>query len=150
MNQVQKIIALVVFLAISLSVHGSQFPLHAIIQDSKYTTSEQIKMIQSLLDTKNVDINAQNRDGKTALNLAIFLKKDLPLIEFLLKNGADVNIPDLFNVTPLMNAIKLYQYKVATLLLANGANVSYKNDNGYTAFDLASTPQIQALLTLKK
>lgn len=150
MNQLQKIITLSIFLIVSsVSINGSQLPLHAIILNSTYTTLEQIHKIESTLDNGNVDINAKDRDGRTPLNLAVFLKKDLTLIQFLLKNGADANIPDLFNVTPLLNAMKLYQIDIAKALIVHGANPSYKSDNGQTAFEFARSKQAKAILALK-
>lgn len=125
-----------------------KLPLHAIILNSDYSISDQIDAMRSILENKNVNINARDRDGKTALNLATYLKKDIKIIEFLINHGAKINEPDIFNQTPLHNAMKFNVIPVATILINNGADENHKNDNGQTPVDLARTDHAKDLLGL--
>jgi len=84
------------------------------------------------------------------LNLAIFYNENPAVIQFLINQGADVNIPDIFNETPLHNAIKKEDLKNANLLLQHGADVRFKNDQGQTPLDLARSLKTIALLGLEE
>jgi len=126
-----------------------KLPLHEIILNSNYTISDQLDAMNSIFNNGNFNINARDRDGKTALNLATYLKKDIKIIQCLRDHGAKVNEPDLFNVTPLHNSIKFEEIPVAQVLLAVGADENHKNDNGQTPFDLARTDNAKDLLRLQ-
>lgn len=125
-------------------------PLHDIIKNQSYTTEQKLQMIQNLLDQKQVDVNAQDADGKTALNLATFYKSDPVIAKLLIEYGANVNEPDLFNETPLHNAISKEDVVTAALLLKDGANARFENDNGSTPLDLARSPETLAVLGLEQ
>lgn len=125
-----------------------KLPLHAIILNSDYTVSDQLDAMESVLENNNVNINARDRDGRTALNLAVYLKKDIKIIEFLINHGAKINEPDMFNQTPLHDAIKFGSIPVAKMLIYHQADKTYKNDHGQTPIDLARTDNAKDLLGL--
>ncbi|UKZ60138.1 uncharacterized protein TrAtP1_001422 [Trichoderma atroviride] len=54
-------------------------------------------------------------------------KGDIPTIERLLKNGADLEVADEFGRTPLWRAVSIGERSVIQLLLVNGANLEAKN-----------------------
>ena len=59
-------------------------------------TSGDLEVIQTLLDElkiKDIDINVQDANQKTGLHHAVENNHD-SVVDFLLKNKADVNIPD--------------------------------------------------------
>lgn len=56
----------------------------------------------------------------------------IPLIELLIKAGADPNQPDVDGLTPLMVC---NSPEVAVFLMDNGANPALRNDDGQTAYD---------------
>lgn len=56
----------------------------------------------------------------------------IPLIELLIKAGADPNQPDVDGLTPLMAC---NSPEIAVCLMNNGANPSLRNDDGQTAYD---------------
>lgn len=121
-------------------------PIHDIIKDQTYTTDQKLNKIRKLLDQQEVDVNAQDTDGKTALNLITFLNGDSKIADFLIQSGADVNQPDNFNETALHNAVKKNAIKVIHLLVSDQADRDLKNDQNVTPVDLASSAQaIKAL-----
>ena len=122
-------------------------PLHNIILNANFTPQEKISLMQDVLhdDTIQLDINAEDGTGRTALNLATHLKADPIIIKFLIESKANVNKEDRFNETPLHNAIRHEEIEIAKMLLAAGANVELKNDNQETPIDLARSPKTQAL-----
>lgn len=127
-----------------------------------------------LLLKRGVDINATNKMGETALFFAstLFfhqdLAKDLPeedatkllknaleeqlnTLKLLIKSGADINTTTLENKTPLMWAVSLPGHtKIVELLLEAGANISYKNNNGKTALDIAKQTKDEETIALLK
>ncbi|MBP6869856.1 ankyrin repeat domain-containing protein [Candidatus Babeliales bacterium] len=158
MNHLRKTFSIMLFLIVvtqSMNLLSIQplsdildLPLHAIILNQDYTVSDKLDMMQDLLDSKKVNIDARDRDGKTALNLATYYKKDPAIIEFLVQHGAEVNEPDLFNVTPLHNSIRYEEIPVAKILLAVGADENHKDDDGRTPMDLAQTKKTKDVLGL--
>jgi RNA polymerase sigma factor (sigma-70 family) len=86
-----------------------------------------------LLDRK-VDVNAQDRDGRSALHQAT--RWGVEITRLLLDHGANVNARDNEGRTALMLAAEGGRLDVAKALLAEGANVRLKDKKGKTALDL--------------
>jgi len=128
------------------SVDLGSLPLHAIIKNQDFSLQQKLDMISDLVQKQQVDVNAVDADGKTPLNLVTQLKGDPAIAEILLRLGAKVNQPDLFNNTPLLNALSCDQIAIAALLLKYGADTSFKNDMGQNAYDLARSKATQAVL----
>jgi len=86
-----------------------------------------------MLIRHGVDVNAQDYHGKTALSYAI--QQNSPgLVQFLLESGhVDMNLPDRFNQTPLMQACKGRNTEILKLLIAYGANLNIQDNNGKTS-----------------
>ncbi len=124
-----------------------KLPLHAIILNQIFTPQEKIRMMQAALKNQDLqlDINAQDENGRTALNLATYYKADPIIVQFLIVNKANINEPDRFNESPLHNAIRNEEIFIAKMLLDAGANVELKNDNELTPIDLARSSKTQAL-----
>ncbi|KAL2856071.1 ankyrin repeat-containing domain protein [Aspergillus pseudodeflectus] len=70
-------------------------------------------------------------DGQTALSLAA-QKKNLGMVETLLKYDADVNAKDVGGRTALSYAAQLLQTEMVKLLLERGANPDKEDDKGRT------------------
>ncbi len=127
------------------SSNAEKFSLHTIVVNQSISTEDKLERMQSLLIDKFINVNARNANGKTALNLAVFYNAKPIIIQFLIANNADVNLPDVFNETPLHNAIRKEELIIARMLLQAGANKNLKNDTGETPIDLARSQKTIAL-----
>ena len=83
------------------------------------------------------DVNERSFESKQSpLHLVCTKEKPaerlIPLIELLIKAGADPNQPDIDGLTPLMACNSL---EIAVCLMDNGANPALRNDDGQTAYD---------------
>lgn len=131
-------------------VEKNNLPLHDIIKNQTLSTDQKLAMMQQLIDQKQVDINAKDATGRTALNLATFYNADPAVAKLLIDAGADVNEPDIFNETPLHNAISKQEMVVAAMLLKKGANKRFENDKNVTPLDLARSEKTIKLLGLEE
>src|SRR5581483_9589145 len=93
--------------------------------------------VVALLLDKNPDVNAQDKDGRTALTLAIIEGKD-DAARLLLAHKADVNHKANNGSTPLHTAISYGHLSEVRLLLDNGANAETADAQGTTPLMLAS------------
>lgn len=84
-----------------------------------------IDAIKELLTKTDIDVNHVNDLGWTALMEAIVLnnggERQLQAIQLLIDHGADVNIPDRNNVTPLQHAREKGFIEIEQILLKAGA-----------------------------
>jgi len=84
-----------------------------------------VEVIEELLNNTTIDVNHVNRLGWTALMEAIVLNNGNPtqqtVVQLLIDHGADVNIPDNNNVTPLQHAKKQGFKEIEIILIAAGA-----------------------------
>lgn len=84
-----------------------------------------VDVIKELLTNTDIDINHINDLGWTALIEAIILnngdEKQQQTVQLLINHGADVNIPDHNNVTPLQHARKKGFKEIENILLKAGA-----------------------------
>lgn len=80
-----------------------------------------VDVIKELLTSTDIDINHVNDLGWTALLEAVILgngdKKQQQTVQLLINHGADVNIPDNKNVTPLQHARKRGFKEIEQILL---------------------------------
>ena len=84
---------------------------------------------------KGLDINAKNKDGVTALQIATLLGQ-YEIAELLVQKGADVNTKANDGTTALHSAAFLGHYKEAKLLLENRIDANIRNNDGATAIDI--------------
>lgn len=67
----------------------------------------------------------------------------------LLKAGANVNVADLWQYTPLHEAASKARAEVCSLLLVHGADPNQTNCHGKTAVDLAQSLELKERLVLE-
>lgn len=84
-----------------------------------------------------VDVNKKWKDGETLLNRAVMVSQ-LNAVEALIRAGADVNEPDILDVTPLMSAVKEKNAECVKMLLDAGAKVDDVNKQGENPLWLAA------------
>ena len=92
--------------------------------------------VRSILEQKDVQIDARNRMGFTALTGAAF-KGHLEVARQLVAKGADVNAANGQGQTPLMFAAMFGRAEVAKFLVESKADVDRKDAQGRTALMLA-------------
>jgi uncharacterized protein len=84
-----------------------------------------VDVIKELLTNTDIDINHVNNLGWTALLEAIILnngdEKQQQTVQLLIDHGADVNIPDHNNVTPLQHAREKGFIEIEDILIKAGA-----------------------------
>ena len=90
--------------------------------------------IASLLIENGADVNAANKEGKTALMIAA--RSSPHIIRLLLDNGADVNAKTRSGFTPLMFAAGEKRPDIVELLINSGADPKIENKYGDTAISL--------------
>lgn len=85
-----------------------------------------VDVIKELLSRTEVDVNHVNNLGWTALLEAIILNNgnetQQQVIQLLIEDGADVNIPDKEGVTPLQHAKEHGFKEIEDILLKAGAS----------------------------
>lgn len=112
--------------------------------------SEGYKFLQAVRDAKNNEVVTaldkpgsqivNTRDvtsGETALHIVV-RRGDLPYTTFLLQKGADPNIRDRRNNTPLLIAVETGNASLVPLLIAGRANPNLANASGVTPLILAT------------
>lgn len=89
-----------------------------------------------VLVERGADINKESR-GNTPLINAI-LKRQLLIFHYLIRNGANLDLPGKRGTTPLISAAKNGRLDFVKILIENGAETQIKNNNGLTALDFAN------------
>ena len=97
-------------------------PLHEMVVKQFHNKEQKLKEIKKLLDG-GADVNARNEDRRTPLWLATFYGVDTQVIDLLIRYGANVTLPDIFNVTPLHNTVTRNNMVATQLLLDAGAGM---------------------------
>jgi ankyrin repeat protein len=85
---------------------------------------------------QGVDVNADTKDGTTALMAGAGQSDNSSIVPVLLKAGADVHARDKKCRTPLMHAAMQGSPENIRALIAAGADLDVKDDSGKTALDL--------------
>lgn len=96
-------------------------PLMAIVCNQNICNFEK-KMVMDRLLEMGERINTSNKNGDTALSMAV-KREDEPMIYYLLKHNANPNTMDNLGVTPLMIATFNAQLYYMALLYHYGANL---------------------------
>ncbi len=110
-------------------------------------TISNTSIISSLIQKENseININDVDNDNNTALNIVCNLVNEYTNLNILtlLEAGADPNIADKNNNTPLLNLARCnytdYVYQIVTsmiTLINHGANKKHKNTQNMTIYDL--------------
>jgi len=124
--------------------------------------------IVKILVIKGATIRAKNKDGDDALlalsnytmNIAAGAEKGsqknepipitteghLKTAEYLIQNGADINVKDSAGNTPLILSADLNKIRLAALLLSKGADVNARNQQGSSALIVTSSKGYRELI----
>ncbi|KAM3087363.1 hypothetical protein ACMFMG_001460 [Clarireedia jacksonii] len=100
-------------------------------------------LVKLLCEEGNINANAKDSNGKTALCYAASIRSHSELkaagtemAEFLLQKGADPNLCDPSSEGPLRHAAVYDHVEMLELLLKHGADIT-KNDGGWSVLDTA-------------
>lgn len=125
------------------STHGNNLLLF-------YIAHLNLRDSAKLVDEGEADPNCCNANGSTPLHLSVYYGC-LEIAEHLLRKGADPNKQELQEIggcTPLQRAVEKNNYKMAALLLQNGANPQLKSKNGFTALHYAAKEGFKDIVVL--
>ena len=97
-------------------------------------------IVQRLLKTQKVNVNAQNSNGLTALHFSV-QSNSIEIVHTLLLKGADPNIvmTSSFCYTPLVTACISRNLQIVKELLKAKADVNGQDEDGTTALYMASS-----------
>lgn len=104
--------------------------------------------IVNYLVSKNVTIDYVSDEG-TAL-MAVTVKGNVALVDFLLSNGANPNLTNASGMTALMYAVQFKNIEIIKLLLANKSDKLLVNNEGKTAFEFAVFSKNEEIINLLK
>eukprot|EP01084_Bolivina_argentea_P076198 138085_1 len=98
---------------------------------------EHFRIAQYMID-KGLDVDIQNKFGYTTLQEAVINKPDVEFARFLLKNGANPNLYNIFCSTALHGASQQINVECVKALCEYGANPLLYNFQGDRALDIGS------------
>ncbi|KAI9077711.1 hypothetical protein K1719_040317 [Acacia pycnantha] len=104
-------------------------PLHTL------ALSTQIRCMDQLLES-GVDIDLKNKEGLTALHIAIIGKKEA-VISHLLRKGACPHVRDKDGATPLHYAVQVGAKKTVKLLIKYEIDINVADNEGWTPLHVA-------------
>ncbi|MEL4895394.1 ankyrin repeat domain-containing protein [Crocosphaera sp. Alani8] len=75
---------------------------------------------------------------------------DLEVVQSLVDRGADVNVKDKENATPIMRSVSRNYQEIVKLLIEQGADVNAINDWGYTPLKYATKLNLKEMQQILK
>ncbi|KZV58161.1 hypothetical protein F511_02754 [Dorcoceras hygrometricum] len=114
---------------LAIATSGKWHPLHAL------AASGEFYLLNSLLKN-NIDINAQDKDGLTAIHKAILGKKQA-IFNFLLRESINPFIRDKVGATLLHYAVYAASSQMIKILLLYNVDINLQDNDGWTPLHLA-------------
>lgn len=112
--------------------------IRAVISGNVKEVDNELKLMDGYGDAGHrLYVNAISKDGLTALTEACN-RRNVEIVELLLRSNADPNIIDGHGYTALMVASKHGYSQIVELLIKFGANVNQKGQYGWTALMVAA------------
>ena len=107
-----------------------------------------VSQVQELLNNQKIDINYQNKDGRTALHFAA-AQDNNRIAQLLLEHGANITTADWQGWTPLHVAVDANAFAVVKTLIDHKANLFTENVEGKTPQDYAKNDIMKEILAGK-
>lgn len=96
-----------------------------------------IEIVNFLLTQPDIDVEAQSTIGRTALHLAA-IRGHTAIVRALVTKGANKNVKDFDESTPLHHASEFGHFEVIIFLIKEAfADATLKNKYGYAPSDIA-------------
>lgn len=106
-----------------------------------------LKVLLQAAPDKKEKVNEKDRNKDTALHKCAY-DGGLLVAKWLVENGADVNVIDKHDTTPLLVAAMLGQEQICELLLQNKANIYHKDAKGNGAVHHCASRCLPGILKL--
>ena len=100
---------------------------------------------RDLIEKQNVDTDIKGHWEKTPLHYACW-KGHLPIVEYLISKGADIEAEDMDEATPLHYASEGSKADIVKYLISLGANKNAKNIKDKTPYDVAKNNEIKNII----
>uniref|UniRef100_A0A5B7C7T3 Uncharacterized protein n=1 Tax=Davidia involucrata TaxID=16924 RepID=A0A5B7C7T3_DAVIN len=129
---------------LAAATSGKWLPLHTL------AASGEFYLVNALLK-HNVDINAQDKDGLTALHKAILCKKQA-IFNLLLRESANPFVRDKEGATLMHYAVRTASSQMIKILLLYNVDINLQDNDGWTPLHLAvqtSRTDLVRLLLIK-
>lgn len=105
------------------------------------------EFVQELI-RQGADVNAKNKRGVSVIMSTMEASDDMsPIVEFLLKSGAQINDKDSSGRTPIFIAIQMNSAPYIDMLIKAGADLFGTYYDGVTLLECCHTPKIQDMVT---
>lgn len=111
-----------------------EFPIHIAVKNNDFKSAD--VLVEKISGSSNLNLNAVNADGKTAVHLAV-QDNNPAFLRFLKNAGADLNKQDISYITPLSQAVINNKPEMVDSLITLGADINNVNDIGKTALIFA-------------
>jgi ankyrin repeat protein len=122
----KRIILLILLIVLLFVMFAGADDIHSAVQQGDLLkTQNLIAKDPSVLDSKT-------EDGRTPLHVAV-IGGHKELVEYLIREGANIDAPDKEGRTPLLNAIIFKKPELAHMLIERGADVKIKSKEGANA-----------------
>jgi len=99
-----------------------------------------VQDVKDYIEKERVNVNAQDKDGMTALHHAVVSNSNVDVVKYLIEKGADVNAKSNKGLTPFhLEAFRIglgISRGAGIILLENGADVYAKDSGGQTPLDM--------------
>lgn len=104
-------------------------------------------LINALIKHPNFDPNVQDIYGNTGLFYCVHNKENIVLDLLLQLNSTNKDIQNYCGYTALMHAVGSGLWHIVSLLVKNGADITLKNNEGNTVFELVSKEEHKYVLS---
>ena len=91
-----------------------------------------VDRFEQMFQSGDFDFKTYGYRGVTVLHYAVFMN-DLERVKLLIEKGADVNVRDNSDITPLIVAADNNNFELVKFFVENGAEVNVQDEDGFTA-----------------
>ena len=122
----KKVILLILLIVLLFVMFAGADDIHEAVQQGDLSKT------QNLIAKDPSVLNSKTEDGRTPLHVAV-MGGHKKLVEYLIREGANIDALDKEGRTPLLNAIILKKPNLAHMLIEMGADVKIKSKEGANA-----------------